>query len=38
VQVLQDGRIGETVRVQAPAATGPVLARVLSDGLLEMTQ
>jgi hypothetical protein len=38
VQVLQDGRIGETVRVQAPAGTGPVLARVLSDGLLEMTQ
>lgn len=38
VQVLQDGRVGDTVRVQAPAGTGPVAARVVSEGVLEMAQ
>jgi len=36
VQVLQDGRAGERVRVRQQGATGMVFARVLERGLLEL--
>lgn len=36
VQVLQDGRRGERIRVRQRGATGVVLARVLATGLLEL--
>jgi flagella basal body P-ring formation protein FlgA len=35
VQALQDGRVGDVVRVRASAATEPVPARVLSNGHVE---
>lgn len=38
VEVLQDGYPGQMVKVRLPAASGPVLARVMSAGLLEMTE
>jgi len=38
VQVLQDGRPGDAVRVRQPGATGPVLARVIGSGELEVAR
>lgn len=38
VQVLQDGRVGDSVRVRPSAATGSVLARVRSPGQLEVAR
>jgi flagella basal body P-ring formation protein FlgA len=35
VQALQDGRVGDVVRVRAPAATETVQARVVSSGHVE---
>jgi flagella basal body P-ring formation protein FlgA len=36
VEVLQDGRPGQRVRVRQQGATGPVFARVLGAGQLEL--
>jgi flagella basal body P-ring formation protein FlgA len=38
VEVMQDGRPGQMVRVRMPAAGGSVLAKVAAPGMLEMTQ
>jgi flagella basal body P-ring formation protein FlgA len=38
VEVMQDGRPGQTVRVRMPSASGSVLAKVAAPGILEMTQ
>lgn len=38
VEVLQDGHLGQLVKVRASAATGAVMARVTGPGLLEMTE
>ena len=38
VEVMQDGRPGQMVRVRMPAARGSVLAKVAAPGILEMTQ
>ncbi|WP_433693391.1 flagellar basal body P-ring formation chaperone FlgA [Herbaspirillum seropedicae] len=37
VEVLQDGYMGQLIRVKGAASTGVVLARVVGPGLLEMT-
>jgi flagella basal body P-ring formation protein FlgA len=36
VEVLQDGRVGDRIRVRQPGAAGGVLARVAGPGVLEM--
>lgn len=36
VEVLQDGRPGQKVRVRQHGADGPILARVVGRGLLEL--
>jgi flagella basal body P-ring formation protein FlgA len=36
VEVLQDGRAGETVRVKLPNASGEILARVVGPGIVEV--
>lgn len=38
VQVLQDGRLGDSVRVRPPAATASLLARVTGAGQLEVAR
>ena len=38
VEVLQDGYPGQMIKVKLSAASGPVMARVASAGLLEMTE
>ena len=37
VEVLQDGRTGERIRVRAQGVTGPLFARVVGPGRLELT-
>ncbi|MDQ8033159.1 MAG: flagella basal body P-ring formation protein FlgA, partial [Bordetella sp.] len=36
VEVLQDGKVGDVVRVRARAAEQPLLARVVAPGQLQM--
>ncbi|NML42917.1 flagella basal body P-ring formation protein FlgA [Ramlibacter sp. G-1-2-2] len=38
VEVLQDGRLGDSVRVRQPGASGGVIARVTGPGLLEIAR
>lgn len=38
VEVLQDGRLGDNVRVRQPGASGGVIARVTGPGLLEVAR
>ncbi|QJW85535.1 flagellar basal body P-ring formation protein FlgA [Ramlibacter terrae] len=38
VQVLQDGKVGDSVRVRASAAASSFLAKVTGDGQLEVAQ
>lgn len=38
VEVMQDGHLGQLIKVKAAAGTGAVMARVAGPGLLEMTE